>query len=120
MSQPPNSKSSILARGTKSLILGVLLSVRLPRRIVFSWVMEPIGFAIPSLMASIPAMNVVVTAPIPGIKMPSFPSAGWMVGVGFDVLSGDKLSAVDDKRFNSFGPPESDRRGCGNCLKVMD
>jgi hypothetical protein len=27
-------------------------------------------------MASSPAMNVVVTAPIPGTRIPSFPSAG--------------------------------------------
>jgi hypothetical protein len=43
---------------------------------VESWVSEPIGSAVPRLMASTPAMKVVLTAPMPGIKTPSFPSAG--------------------------------------------
>src|SRR6476659_7508192 len=34
------------------------------------------GFPSPSLNASSPAINVVVTAPMPGIKTPSLPSAG--------------------------------------------
>src|ERR1700679_2488414 len=97
----------MLASGTKSLIFGVLLSVRLPRRMVFSWVIEPIGFAIPSLIASTPAIKVVVTAPMPGIRMPSFPSAGWMFGVGFEAISDEVLSGVEDKRFSSFMPPDS-------------
>jgi hypothetical protein len=42
-------------------------------------------------------MNVVVTAPMPGIRMPSFPSAGLIMGVGFDAASD-----VVDKRFSSF------------------
>src|SRR6266513_1439564 len=36
------------------------------------------GFANPRFTASTPAMNVVVTAPIPGISTPNFPSAGAM------------------------------------------
>jgi hypothetical protein len=68
--------------------------------------MEPIGFAIPSLMASTPAMKVVVTAPIPGIRMPSFPSAGCMFGAGFDALSDDVLSGVEDKRLSSLLRPD--------------
>ena len=34
------------------------------------------GWPRPRLMASTPAMNVVLTAPMPGIKIPSLPSAG--------------------------------------------
>ena len=76
MSQPPKTRSLRPASGTKSLIIGVRLSVRLPSRMVESCVSDPTGAAIPRLIASTPAMNVVVTAPIPGINTPSFPSAG--------------------------------------------
>ena len=55
---------------------GLRPSVRFPSRTVPSWVSEPIGFPSPRLMASRPAMNVVVTAPMPGISTPSLPSAG--------------------------------------------
>src|SRR5665213_2291585 len=57
MSQPPKTRSSRPARGTKSLIFGVLLSVRLPRRMVAIWLTEPIGLALPFLIASTPAMD---------------------------------------------------------------
>jgi hypothetical protein len=43
---------------------------------VDSCVSDPIGADIPRFTASTPAMNVVVTAPIPGINTPSFPFAG--------------------------------------------
>src|ERR1700722_16788838 len=76
MSQPPNSRSSSFASGTKSLISGVRPSVRLPRRTVASCVRDPIGAPRPRLTASTPAMNVVLTAPIPGSSTPSLPSAG--------------------------------------------
>ena len=55
-------------------------SVRLPRRIVPIWVSEPIGLAMPRRIASTPAMKVVATAPMPGVRMPSLPVAGWMSG----------------------------------------
>src|SRR4051794_9120222 len=76
MSHPPKDKHSREVSGTKSLILGVRPSVRLPRRMVPSWVREPIGSPSPSLIASTPAMKVDATAPRPGIKMPSLPVAG--------------------------------------------
>src|ERR1700735_5637342 len=76
MSQPPNSRSSSFASGTKSLISGVRPSVRLPRRTVASCVSDPIGAPRPRLTASTPAMNVVLTAPMPGSRTPSLPSAG--------------------------------------------
>ena len=64
------------ASGTKSLMSGVRPSVRLPRRTVASWVSEPIGCARPRFTASTPAIKVVLTAPIPGSRTPSLPSAG--------------------------------------------
>ena len=57
---------------------GERLSVRLPSRMVPIWVSEPIGLARPRRIASTPAMNVVATAPMPGIRMPSLPVAGRM------------------------------------------
>jgi hypothetical protein len=63
----------------KSLIWGDRLSVRLPNRIVPIWVKEPIGLANPFFIASTPAMNVEVIAPIPGITTPNFPFAGAIV-----------------------------------------
>jgi hypothetical protein len=45
-------------------------------------VSEPIGFDVPLRMASTPAMNVVATAPIPGVRIPSFPLAG-RISMGF-------------------------------------
>src|ERR1035438_2870653 len=76
MSQQATSISDILASGTKSLMAGLRPPLRLPRRTVPNCVREPIGFPRPSLKASSPAMKVVVTAPMPGIKTPSLPSAG--------------------------------------------
>src|SRR5262249_20799400 len=75
MSHPPNTMSSSDASGTKSLMRGDFLSVRLPSRIVPIWVSDPIGFASPRRMAITPAMVVVLTAPRPTSMMPSFPSA---------------------------------------------
>jgi len=40
------------------------------------WVSDPIGFECPRRMLSTPAMNVVATAPSPGVRMPSRPVAG--------------------------------------------
>ena len=60
---------------------GERLSVRLPSRIVAICVSEPIGLECPRRMLSTPAMNVVATAPSPGVRMPSLPLAGRMVGV---------------------------------------
>jgi hypothetical protein len=40
------------------------------------WVNDPIGALMPRLIASIPAITVVVIAPMPGISTPSLPSAG--------------------------------------------
>jgi hypothetical protein len=51
-------------------------SVRFHSRIVPSCVNDPIGRASPRLTSSTPAMKVVLTAPIPGVNIPSFPFAG--------------------------------------------
>src|SRR6266566_1330098 len=75
-SHAPNTMSSSLASGTKSLMRGARLSVLLPRRIVAICVREPIGLEWPRRMLSTPAMNVVATAPSPGVRMPSRPLAG--------------------------------------------
>src|SRR5205823_12046767 len=58
---------------------GLLLSVRLPNRMVPYWVREPIGRPRPFLISSTPAITVVLTAPIPGRSTPSFPRAGAIV-----------------------------------------
>ena len=50
--------SSSAAIGTKSLIIGLRSSVRLPRRIVSIRASEPIGSASPRLTSSTPAMSV--------------------------------------------------------------
>jgi hypothetical protein len=49
-------------------------------------------------MASTPAINVVETAPIPGIKMPSLPSAGaiWTLSV-----AGNGLMLLDGGYFGT-------------------
>jgi hypothetical protein len=49
------------------------------------WVSEPIGFERPRRMLSTPAMNVVATAPRPGVSMPRRPVAGAMdFGAGLE------------------------------------
>ena len=68
------------ASGTNSLISGDRPSVRLPSRMVPIWVSEPMGLEIPRRIASTPAMKVVATAPIPGVRMPSLPVAGRISG----------------------------------------
>jgi hypothetical protein len=54
------------------------------------------------LMASTPAINVVATAPIPGIRMPSLPSAGSIFGVGLA-----DVSCVLDKEISSPVAPQT-------------
>src|SRR5690348_3831488 len=78
-SQAPKTRSSSSASGTSSLMSGARFSVRLPSRIVAIWVKEPIGLESPRRILSTPAMNVVATAPRPGVRMPSFPVAGRIV-----------------------------------------
>src|ERR1700730_18028928 len=76
MSQPPNTSSSRCLNGTNFLINGERASVRLPSRIVLNCVSEPTGCAFPFLTSSTPAMNVVLTAPIPGKSTPNLPLGG--------------------------------------------
>src|SRR6185295_3749873 len=50
--------------------------VRLPRRLAAICGSEPIGLDLPRRTLSTPAMNVVATAPRPGVRIPSRPVAG--------------------------------------------
>src|SRR5215469_17517222 len=59
----------------------------LPRRMVPICVSDPTGHALPVRVSSTPAMNVVLTAPIPGSKIPSFPFGG-------TILSGFSMSLL--------------------------
>ncbi len=72
-SQPPKTRSSNSAKGTKSLINGFRPSSFVPRRIWAIWLIDPIGGFNPFLAARTPAMKVEATAPIPGVRMPSLP-----------------------------------------------
>src|ERR1700674_270438 len=103
MSQPPNSRSSSFASGTKSLMSGVRPSVRLPRRTVASCVSDPIGAPRPRLTASTPAMNVVLTAPMPGSSTPSLPSAGAIRTGPFVVKLQRSLGSALSKSRREFG-----------------
>src|ERR1700687_5713206 len=76
MSQPPNTRSLRSPNGTNFLISGERASVRLPSRIVLSCVSEPTGCALPLRTNFTPAMNVVLTAPIPGSSTPNLPLGG--------------------------------------------
>ena len=71
------------ASGMTSLIFGERPSVRLPRRTVPICVSEPIGLARPLRMASTPAIVVVLTAPRPTSRIPSFPRVG-TISTGVD------------------------------------
>ena len=68
--------SSNLASGTKSLMSGDRLSVRLPRRIEPNSASEPTGVAMPRLASSTPAIRVLDTAPRPTVSTPNLPVAG--------------------------------------------
>ena len=71
--------SSSFASGTKSFTIGLRFSVRLPRRMVPIWVIDPMGDPWPRFVSSTPAMRVEATAPRPTVRTPSLPSAGAMV-----------------------------------------
>src|SRR5580658_3249198 len=55
---------------------GERFSVRLPSRTVPICVSEPTGAAKPRRTNSTPAINVVLTAPIPGVSTPNLPFGG--------------------------------------------
>jgi hypothetical protein len=78
MSQPPNSMFSRSVSGRKFLMRGWRFSVRLPSRMWPICVVLPMGRRRPFRMAMTPAMKVEDTAPMPGVRMPSFPVAGWI------------------------------------------
>jgi hypothetical protein len=99
MSQPPNTKSFRSLSGTNYLINGERASVRLPRRIVLSWVSEPTGCAFLVLTSSTPAINVVLTAPIPGSNTPNLPFGGAIFpGLSIPLLLGlESLRSLADR-----------------------
>src|ERR1700730_11854041 len=96
MSHPPKAISFKSASGTNSLIRGVRPSVRFRRRIVPICVSDPTGCALPLRTSSTPAMKVVLTAPMPGSKTPSFPLAGAILeGFHMQLLFMNDLGATD-------------------------
>src|SRR5579859_7818319 len=84
-SQLPKTRSFRSASGTNFLMSGDLPSVRFPSLTVPICVSDPTGCALPFRTSSTPAMNVVLTAPIPGSSTPSFPLAG-AIFAGFSIL----------------------------------
>ena len=70
--------------------------MRLPSRTVPICVSEPIGLARPRRMAYTPAIVVVLTAPIPTSRMPSFPVASAIFGGFF--TTGDYIIRADEPR----------------------
>ena len=76
ISQAPNTRSSSPASCTNSLMSGERPSLRLPRRTVPISASEPMAGARPLRISRVPAMNVVLTAPIPTSRTPSLPEAG--------------------------------------------
>ena len=109
MSQPPNTRLSRPASGTNSLIAGDRASVRLPRRTVPICVSEPMGFARPFLIAMMPAMVVVDTAPRPTRSRPTLPPAGAMdkpsdTGENYIIRVLARLRSVSElRRRQAFG-----------------
>src|SRR6267142_4395417 len=112
MSQPPNTKSFKSLNGTNLLINGERASVRLPRRIVLSWVREPTGCAFPFRTSSTPAINVVLTAPIPGSNTPNLPFAGAIfTGLSIPLLFELKFLPLLGDRLGSLQYAQSLLRG---------
>src|SRR5260370_17031355 len=98
MSQPPKVRSFNSARGTNFLMSGERASVRLPRRMVPICVSDPTGSDLPLRTSSTPAIKVVLTAPMPGSRTPSFPLAGAILeGFSMPLLLLTDRNTVDGK-----------------------
>src|SRR5713226_9846687 len=98
MSQPPKVRSFSSASGTNFLMSGERASVRLPRRIVPICVSDPTGCDLPLRTSSTPAINVVLTAPMPGSRTPSFPLAGAILeGFSMPLLLLNDRKTIDGK-----------------------
>ena len=85
----PAAEHDVVERRERNEILDerrARLPVRLPRRTVPICVSDPIGRASPRRTASTPAMVVVLTAPMPTSRTPSFPVAGSIFG-GFFTMA---------------------------------
>src|SRR5216683_1267929 len=129
MSQPPNARSFSSASGTNLWMSGERPSVRLPRRIVPIWVSDPTGCDLPLRTSSTPAMNVVLTAPMPGSRTPSFPLAGAILeGFSMPLLLLNDQNTIEGKNeFRTRTPaaeacrvPEqtNNNEGCGKDLQI--
>src|SRR5438132_12110063 len=77
---------------------GERASVRLPSRIVPICVSDPTGWDLPLRTSSTPAIKVVLTAPMPGSRIPSFPLAGAILeGFSMPLLLLNDQNAIDGK-----------------------
>src|SRR5713226_5873192 len=118
MSQPPKVRSFSSASGTNFLMSGERASVRLPRRIVPICVSDPTGCDFPLRTSSTPAINVVLTAPMPGSKIPSFPLAGAILeGFSMPLLLLNDQNAIDTEDVNEL--PQRKRAASPNKLIMM-
>src|SRR5579863_6970274 len=120
MSHPPNVRSFNSANGTNFFTSGERPSVRLPRRMVPSCVSDPTGCDLPLRTSSTPAMKVVLTAPMPGVRIPSFPFGG-AIFAGFSMQLLDirdlpaALAAADDAPQSK---QTSNDEGCKKYLQI--
>src|SRR5438309_9126425 len=120
ISQPPNVRSDSSARGTNFLMSGERASVRLPRRMVPIWVSDPTGCDFALRTSSTPAINVVLTAPIPGSKIPSFPLAGAILeGFSMPLLLLNDPNAIDSEDEFRMRLPQRKRAASPNKLIMM-
>src|ERR1700730_7044030 len=121
MSQPANTRSLSSPSGTNFLICGDLPSVRFPSRIVPSCVSDPTGCDSLLRTSSTPAMNVVLTAPIPGNKTPSFPLAGSIFrGLSIPLLSNQqRFSLVPERLSRSPGFPVLVPKAVSGCTTLV-
>ncbi len=124
-SQPPKTRSSSEARGTKSRILGARPFFLWPSRIVDNCVSDPNGSPRRRRARSTPAIVVVATAPIPGKRTASFPVAGRMRAGRFaaGLLGRRNVRCTSHAALPSpasSGEKHSPRRRNGFCVTCRD
>src|SRR6266478_3756250 len=120
ISQPPKVRSFSSARGTNLWMSGERPSVRLPRRIVPICVSDPTGCDLPLRTSSTPAMNVVLTAPMPGSRTPSFPLAGAILeGFSMPLLLLNDQNTIDGRNEFRTRIPQRKRAASPNKQIIM-
>src|SRR5712692_9854650 len=121
ISQPPKVRSFSSASGTNFLMSGERASVRLPRRMVPICVSDPTGWDLPRRTSSTPAMKVVLTAPMPGSRTPSFPLAGAILeGFSMPLLFIERSRNDRKKKMNlELELPQQKRAASPNKLTMM-